>query len=88
MHAAEAAVLGAIAGVTPIGILLFRLVGCATLQVDDFGPALRSLVLVLKALLKEAQLNERAVGGLGSYSEPPPLLSFSCLHFPSCPPQS
>ncbi len=40
------------------------------LQIDEFGPALRSLVLVLKALLKEAQLNERAVGGLGSYSKP------------------
>ena len=34
---------------------------------DLFGPPLRCLVLVLKALLKEAHLNERATGGLGSY---------------------
>ena len=45
---------------------------------DEFGPALRSLVLVLKALLKEAQLNERAVGGLGSYSKSTPLRTSRC----------
>jgi non-canonical poly(A) RNA polymerase PAPD5/7 len=40
---------------------------CHREQVDAFGPALRALVLVLKALLREARLNERATGGLGSY---------------------
>lgn len=36
-------------------------------QVDIFGPSLRSLTLVMKALLKQARLNDRATGGVGSY---------------------
>lgn len=32
-----------------------------------FGPSLRALTIIIKALLKQAGLNERVSGGLGSY---------------------
>lgn len=37
------------------------------MQVQFFGPALRALTVVIKALLKQSKLNERVSGGLGSY---------------------
>ncbi|CAL8465423.1 g4959 [Coccomyxa elongata] len=36
-------------------------------QVHFFGPSLRALTIIIKALLKQASLNERVSGGLGSY---------------------
>ncbi|BDA50080.1 probable terminal nucleotidyltransferase 4B [Coccomyxa sp. Obi] len=36
-------------------------------QVQFFGPSLRALTIIIKALLKQASLNERVSGGLGSY---------------------